>query len=291
MRLGNNPLKAATVAPPARVVVLVITHLPEMESDYHCGRFDVLKHSVTSMIENIGVKDCDFIAWDNGSCQQVRDWLDGQFCKQFLSCNIGKTNALKSVMRMLPEGTILAYGDDDIEYFPGWLAPQIKILETFPNVGTVTGWPVRITGTWGVETAKQWEAVGTKLGTRLDGSFMEFERGRFIPDAWERDYCESIGADYDGYRSLTWGVQDFRITYRGVQAYAMSQHAQFVCYPERVEYLIPWTDAAMPNEIAFDRAVDAAGLLRLATVERVTRHMGNVLEERMQDVPSSQAYY
>jgi hypothetical protein len=58
----------------------------------------------------------------------------------------------------------------------------------------------------------------------------------------------------------------------------MSQHAQFVCYPERVEPLIPWTGAAMANEISFDKAVDTAGLLRLATVERYTRHMGNVLE-------------
>jgi hypothetical protein len=275
MRIGNNPLKSATIPPPARVVVLVITHLPEMESDYHRGRFNVLKRSVTSMIENIGVKDCDFIAWDNGSCQQVRDWLDGQFCKRFLSCNIGKTNALKSVMRMLPEGTILAYGDDDIEYFPGWLAPQIEILETFPNVGTVTGWPVRIAGTWGVDATKEWVE---NYPNPVKEMVCDFEQGRFIPDEWERDYCESIGADYDGYRSLTWGVQDFRITYKGVQAYAMSQHAQFVCYPERVEHLIPWTDKAMASEVEFDKAVDAAGLLRLATAERLTRHMGNVLE-------------
>jgi hypothetical protein len=58
----------------------------------------------------------------------------------------------------------------------------------------------------------------------------------------------------------------------------MSQHAQFVCYPERVEHLIPWTDKAMASEVEFDKAVDAAGLLRLATAERLTRHMGNVLE-------------
>jgi hypothetical protein len=267
MRIGNNPLKSATIPPPARVVVLVITHLPEMESDYHRGRFNVLKRSVTSMIENIGVKDCDFIAWDNGSCQQVRDWLDGQFCKRFLSCNIGKTNALKSVMRMLPEGTILAYGDDDIEYFPGWLAPQIEILETFPNVGTVTGWPVRLMGAWG--------EIGTLTWANQHALV---EAGKFIPSEWDQDYCSSIGRDYESYKTHVWGIQDSRITYKGVSAYAMSQHAQFVCYPERVEPLIPWTGAAMANEISFDKAVDTAGLLRLATVERLTRHLGNVLE-------------
>jgi hypothetical protein len=68
-----------------------------------------------------------------------------------------------------------------------------------------------------------------------------------------------------------------RITYHGVQAYAMSQHCQFVCYPERVEPLIEWTDRVMQDEIPWDKAVDIAGLLRLSTVERYTRHLGNVL--------------
>lgn len=275
MRLGNNPLKSATVAPPARVVVLVITHLP-LTVGYHKNRLDVIKHSMESLDAGIG-DNYYLMIWDNGSCGELRDYLR-QFNadRLILSDNIGKTNALKSVMRMLPEGTILAYGDDDIEYFPNWLAPQIKILEAFPNVGTVTGWPVRITGSWGVDNTFRWG--GTEY---VQNPPTAFDRDRFIPDEWERDYCESVGRDWEGYKTITWGFQDTRITYRGVQAYAMSQHCQFVCYPERVEPLIPWTDAAMADETEFDKAVDAAGLLRLATVERLTHHMGNVLENSL----------
>lgn len=278
MRTANNPLKSATLPAPARVVVLVITHLPEMESAYHRGRFEVIKRSLDTLEDNAIGLDYKLIIWDNGSCVQVKEWAQYVSAPHtlILSKNIGKTNALKSVMRMLPAGSILAYGDDDIEYMPNWLAPQIEILETFPNVGTVTGWPVRITGGWGVDsTLKRAKAKYSPSQT------CDIEQGRFIPDEWERDYCESVGWNWESYKTQTWGVEDFRITYRGVQAYAMSQHCQFVCYPERVEPLIPWTDRAMADESKFDKAVDAAGLLRLATVERYTRHMGNALEERV----------
>ncbi len=281
MRLGSNPLKHATIAPPARVVVLVITHLPEMESDYHRERLSVILRSLSSLMDNIDMatKEYSLMIWDNDSCQKATEHLVRLLPDQIIfSRNIGKTNALKSVMRMLPPGTILAYGDDDIEYFPNWLAPQIQILETFPNVGTVTGWPVRITGTWGEKMTKIWKEKPLAYWYEPDAP-PDFQVGRFIPDEWERDYCESVGRDYQSYSAVTWGALDTRITYKGVSAYAMSQHAQFVCYPERVEPLIEWTDRAMSDEIPFDKAVDAAGLLRLATVERYCRHIGNVLEK------------
>lgn len=268
MRLGNNPLKSFAIPPPARVVVAVITHLPSLQDEYHATRFDVIKQSLWSLYTRGGNVEFDICVWDNGSCEPVREWLDNFYPHRLvLSRNIGKTNALKSIMRMCPPDAILAYGDDDIEYFPGWLAPQIEILETYPNVGTVTGWPVRLMSAWG--------EIGTLTWANQHA---QVETGKFIPSEWDRDYCSSIGRDYEDYKTHVWGIQDSRITYKGVQAYAMSQHCQFVCYPERVESLIPWTDAAMADEIEWDKAVDAAGLLRLATVEQLTRHMGNVLE-------------
>jgi hypothetical protein len=126
---------------------------------------------------------------------------------------------------------------------------------------------VRVSGQWGVISTMTWA-----------NQHAQVEAGKFIADEWEKDYASSIGWDHEDYKTQSWGYMDRRITYKGVQAYAMSQHCQFVCYPERVESLIPWTDEAMPNEVRFDKAVDTAGLLRLATVERVTRHIGNVLE-------------
>lgn len=275
MRLGRNPNADAKVKPFAPVVVLVVTHLPDTQSDYHKGRAAVIYKSIASLKENIGDVDYDLIVWDNGSSDTLFDVIGlDKRVTTILSRNVGKINALKYVMRMLPPGTILAYGDDDIEYFPNWLAPQIEILKTYPNVGTVTGWPVRIAGTWGVRNTVGWAGAFANLGY----SEPTLQEGRFIPDEWERDYAKSIGLEWKFHLERTKHIQDYRITYRGVSAYAMSQHCQFVCYPERIEPLIKWTDKAMPPEQPIDEAIDAAGMLRLATVDRLTRHMGNVLE-------------
>src|SRR3990172_1485112 len=158
MRVGMNPLRHSKIKPPARVVVLVITHLPDLEDGYHKTRFGVLKRSLASLINNIKLSpnEYDIMIWDNASCDEVREWLQRWVCNRFLSRNIGKINALKSVMRMLLPDTILAYGDDDIEYFPNWLQPQLDILTTYPNVGMVTGWPVRITSKWGEGSTLAW---------------------------------------------------------------------------------------------------------------------------------------
>lgn len=265
MRIGQNPLKQATIEPLKKVVVLVITHLPEMGSQYHKNRLGVVKKSLSTLIANNMYDDHSLFIWDNGSCKALTQCLyyDYEPERLILSRNIGKTNALKSVMRMLRPGTILAYGDDDIEYFPNWLQPQIDILETFPNAGTVTGWPTRLESRWGEESTKKWA--------------QDYKVDRFIPEKWEKDYCDSLGRDWPTHQLNTKNDKDFRINYKGVQAYATSHHCQFVCYPERVEPLVPWTDRAMANERDFDMAVDNAGLLRLATVERYTRHIGNKL--------------
>jgi glycosyltransferase involved in cell wall biosynthesis len=271
MRVGQNPLKQACLEAPPRVVVLVITHLPNMDG-YHAKRLDVVKKSLW-LLTNNAYDDHILMIWDNDSCDELVEFLQ-DFTQSkskrdtlILSRNIGKTNALKSVMRMLPPDTILAYGDDDIEYMPNWLQPQIEILETYPNVGTVTGFPVRLASKWGEASTLAWAQKHAQI-----------ETSKFIPVEWEQDYCASVGRDYHQYATATASLTDTRITYKGVQAYAMSQHCQYVCYPERVEPLIQWTDKAMAEEIPFDKAVDAAGMLRLSTVERFTRHMGNVLD-------------
>lgn len=270
MRIGQNPNRHADLPPFPRIVALVVTHLPDLSHPYHKTRFDVLRHSFKTLTDNIGVapEDYDLIVWDNGSCEEVRDWLRGFTCKLFLSCNIGKMNALKFALSGLPPETIVAYGDDDIEYFPGWLAPQIQILETFPNVGAVTGWPVRIASKWGISSA-----------LRFGAEHAEMTQGRFIPREWEMDYCDSIGRDATSYEAATWGVPDVKIRYKGVEALATCQHCQFVGYAGRLAPLIQRTDKAMIDEIQFDEAIDKSGYLRLATVERLTRHIGNVLEK------------
>lgn len=244
--------------------VCVVTHLPDESIQYHAKRREIIKKCLYSLLDGTGEMDYLLVIWDNGSCAEVREFLASlPIDRLILSDNIGKGNALKSVMRMCPPGSILACADDDMEYYPGWLSASIEILTTYPNVGAVTGYPTR---------GQDWP--NTKAWAQQNA---EVKIGKFIPEDWQREHAASLGMDWGAYKSVTSNQNDFKITYKGISTYAISHHCQFVCYPERVEKLIAWTDLAMPPFGHFDDAIEAAGMLQLSTVDRFTKHLGNVL--------------
>jgi hypothetical protein len=59
----------------------------------------------------------------------------------------------------------------------------------------------------------------------------------------------------------------------------MAQHCQFLCQAGKIAPFVRWDHRAMAPEKDFDIAIDEAGLLRLTTKERYTRHMGNIIDD------------
>lgn len=270
-REGTNPLKGKTVGKQPAVVACVITHLPEL-TGYHNNRMQVIQTSLTSLRNNSAMK-IPVMVWDNGSCDVFRDWLIKSFKPEYLvlSPNVGKTSARSAIPRMFPLGVIVAIADDDMLYYPNWLMPQLDLLKTFPDVGCVSGYPVRTQQRWGNEYTLAWAKENAKL-----------EVGRFIPDKWDEDFCTSIGRDYKGFHiKYTEKDRDYLITYKGRKAYAAAHHCQFLAYAGRIAEFTQWTDEALSAEMIFDKTVDGAKLLRLTTTDRLTRHMGNVLDSEL----------
>jgi hypothetical protein len=246
----------------SKVVCLVVTHLPNMEG-YHADRLDVVQTSLRSILKESPYT----IVWDNGSCHEFRTWLRSYpTARVVLSENIGITNAVKTVLSGLPEDTIVAVADDDVEYFPNWLQPQLDILITLPNVGVVSGCPTRIGSALAVESTLDWAQANA-----------EIESGRFVSDEDELDFAHSLGKSWEEHQREVGYLADIRITYKNVSALVGAKHWQYVCYSGRIAPLIQWTGEAMAKQRPFDLAIDAAGLLRLSTVRRYTRHIGNVL--------------
>lgn len=270
MRVGSNPLRAATVPQIHDVVCAVITHLPE-QTGYHKGRLEVIQTSINTLIENAGA-DFSLVVWDNGSCEALRKWLRKISPDVLIeSANVGKATARASVFRMMPPKTVVAMADDDILYYPGWLAAQLKVLKTWPNVAAVSGNPIRTSFRWGCENTIAWmERQGI------------LETGRFIPREYEDDFCVSIGRDPESHAANTAKEQDYRGTWNGVMAYATAHHCQFVSYAGRILPALRNDSYAMGDEKPFDMALDAIGL-RLSTVIRTTRHIGNVIDEKIRE--------
>lgn len=268
MRTEMNPNRRTKADGYAPYIASSIVHLPNFEG-YHEQRFEVVKTSLTTMRENAGL-DCQILIWDNGSCQEFRDWLLNEYKPDYvvLSNNVGLSNARAGLIRMLPPDVILGVADDDMYYYPDWFKAQVELMKYFPNVGQVSGYPVRTQMRWGNRRTLEWARKVAVV-----------EEGSFIPSEWDRDYCTSIGRDYEWHKKYTENDMDKRITYRGVQAYAFAHHCQFICKVKLLANLMNFTTEAMSDDKPFDWAVDTTGMLRLTTINRYTRHMGNVMDD------------
>ena len=270
MRIGHNPL-AGQVAPHSLndIVLTCVTHLPN-QSGYHAGRMEVIQTCLTSMREHADAPHSIAI-WDNGSCPELREWLQDVFKPDvlILSENIGKNTARSMLFRMQHPNSVIGFCDDDIYFYHDWLSPQLEILRRFPNVACVTGYPVRTAFRWGNVNTKAWASVNAKL-----------EYGRFIPDEWERDFAVSIGRDIGDHTKSTVADTDVKITYNGLQAYATSHHCQLLTTAKQMNRLAVFDNQAMASDRPFDEALDRIGL-RLATINRYTRHIGNVFHAEL----------
>jgi hypothetical protein len=154
-------------------------------------------------------------------------------------------------------------------FYNNWLAPQLDLLTSFPHVASVTGYPVRTSFRWGNENTKQWGLENAMV-----------ENGRFLPDKWEDDFAVSIGRSPADHANGSRNDVDTRLTYEGKQAYATSHHCQHIGYAGIMAKALEFDGQTMGEERNFDIRLDRLGL-RLATIERLTRHMGNIIDDEL----------
>ena len=168
-------------------------------------------------------------------------------------------------------GEIIAYSDDDVLFMPGWLEAHLKILETFPKTGLVTGFYIRSQMAFSIKSTME-------FADRFD---VNTERGQLIEQKWEQHYLDNMGRTWERYREETLNLEDVRLTYEGVQALSSAGHHQFVAYKQVLLKALPegWSGRLMGKMREFDDAVDNLGYLRLNTPQPVTRLLGNVLSE------------
>jgi glycosyltransferase involved in cell wall biosynthesis len=274
MRRGQNPAKFIDhVAKPERVTIAVLSYVPFL-SGYHAQSLDVLRVCLGSILRSTEMP-CDLLVFDNGSCSEVVDYLlaeqqAGRIQYLWLSGkNLGKGGAWNSIIRGAP-GEILAYTDSDAEFSPGWLEASLKILETYPGVGMVTGRPFRTDG----------ELYSNTIRWAEGEPEAEVERGQFIP--WEayRAFDMSLGQGESEVRARFETTEDIRLRYRGVEALVGASHWQFVGWKATLQQFLPFEmDRPMGQVRELDRRVNQAGLLRLMTPEPYVMNLSNTLDE------------
>jgi len=274
-RLGISPArnKESNYAP-ARVSVAVLTFIPNLEG-YYRHRLDVLRVCLESILKNT-TPPFDLLVFDNGSCEPVVDYLRemqnaGNIDILLLSKqNMGIVGALQVLFKAAP-GELIAYCDDDILFYPGWLEAELAVVEAYPNVGMVSGVPVR---------------NGARLSSLSNQAFidsppegLQIKEDIQIPDDWEVDWATSTGRDPEEHLEESKDQKVAHLTYNGVNAFAVASHFQYMIPKHVMLQALPdqWTSSLMGQVVELEESVDTEGFLRLSTTQRYVRHIGNVV--------------
>jgi len=274
-RIGMNPGRGKkSDYSPARVTIAVLTFIPNPVG-YFQNRLDVTMGCLESIFVNTTVP-YDLIVFDNGSNRETVSALQalkdaGKIDFLILSGqNIGKIGALQVMLKAAP-GEVIAYCDDDVFMLPGWLERHLEVIDTYPNVGAVTGMYIKPHMKEGISSTLQFaQTPGVKM-----------ERGTFVEKELEQHYIDQTGRTREKYQEEITGLEDVRLTYKGVQTFVSAGHYQFTAPKEAILRALPekWTGNLMGQMRDLDVAIDHLGLLRLSTTPPTLRLLGNLIDK------------
>ena len=222
MRKGQNPAKFVnTVAKPAEITVAVLSYIPYL-SGFYADALKVLDACLNSIKKETKL-EYDLLVFDNGSCDEVQNYLLNEQRSekiQFLILsdkNLGKGGAWNLIFKAAP-GNIIAYADSDVLFHEDWLTKSKEILDLFPNVGMVTSRPF-ITKKEFITSTVKWAAETEEV---------KIESGKFVP--WEiiAEFNLSLGQNIEDIKK-DYDLNDIeKIVYKDKTAYAGASHWQFL---------------------------------------------------------------
>jgi hypothetical protein len=148
-------------------------------------------------------------------------------------------------------------------------------MDTFPNVGMVSGLPVRSAANRAVTANRAF------ISEPPAGVLVETER--WIPDEWERDWAVSTGRNPEDLLTSQREQTDLRLTLNGVEVYPAANHFQYLAPREVLLKAIPkqWSGRLMGQMVELDQSIDTQNHLRLSTTQRYVRHIGNVVSQEL----------
>jgi glycosyltransferase involved in cell wall biosynthesis len=272
MRVGQNPAKfVKDVAKPERITVAVLNYIPFV-SGFYSEMLGVLQTCLDS-IRNTADLPFDLLVFDNGSCQEARNFLTNEFETGAIQTlilsdkNLGKGGAWNIILAGAP-GEIIVYTDNDCLFYPGWMSRCLQILETYPNVGMVTARPFRTSPDFYTSTVEWADKTAN----------VTLEKGQFIPWDVFFEFDNSLGQTEEEIRAHYESTEDVRLVYQGVEAVAGASHWQFMARKDRLQSFLPFSmDRPMGQVRQLDRRMNEAGFLRLMPLEPLVMNMSNTL--------------
>jgi GT2 family glycosyltransferase len=282
VRKGQNPgrqeLKAYS---PEKLAIAALMYIP-VEEGYFANTWNIFQFHLASVHQHTG-EPFNYVVFDNGSCPAVRrrleelheqGWIDWLILS---NQNLGKTGALNWMLEALPNEWI-CYSDSDMLFRPGWLQASWKIDASFPDCGMV--------GAQVVFPDREVDKGNTRFRNTPDPRFRfsqvkptlqavdEYCRGRNIHPERQKDY-RAMQLDQ---------VEDL---HSGVKAYlGGNSHAQWLARRDVIRKILPLPaglQLSREEDTFQDARMDELGLLHLTTTEPFLYHMGNTLDEELNE--------
>lgn len=274
MRIGYNPNKEKKILDTDYFHQVVIpVYIPNQEG-YFRDSFTILKLCLDSLFKT-SHKKTYFTIVNNGSCSEVRTYLDELFQNEIIheiihTTNIGYVNAmLKGIAGQ--NFKFITNADADVLFLNGWQQESYAVFNAFPKTGAVSPTP------------------NSKMLRVLTGNIF-FDKGfsksisfsnvvnpeAMLAFAKSIDY-ETLFNDINLQKYLTISVGDFKALIGATHFVITYRSDIFDVVENRFTEFILGGD----SDSIFDNAVIKNGLWRLSTMDNFAYHMGNVVEEWM----------
>jgi hypothetical protein len=275
MRKGVNPQKDKQFlrSDYCHQVILPV-YIPNHE-DYFKDGLEILKICIASLLKSSHPKTF-FTIVNNGSCQEVKDYLDelshnGSIHELIHTENIGKVNAIfKGIVgHAFPLTTI---SDADVLFINGWQQGVYDIFNAIPKAGAVCTTPLSRRSKY--------------LTSNLLFDYFFSKKVRFTPvkdPAAMKEFARSI--DDERFIREVHLKHNLTLTENNVRAIVGAGH--FVCtYKSDIFHASQFqtSDNYIGGEALtqhIDSPVIKKGYYRLSTEDNFTFHMGNCMENWM----------
>lgn len=144
MRIGFNPNKDKIItASECFHQVIVPVYIPNQEG-YFKDSLPILRNCLESLSKTSHSKTFLTVV-NNGSCSEVKEYLDDLYSKELIqelihTANIGKLNAILKGLTGHPF-ELVTIADADVLFLNNWQKASYAVFEAFPKTGSVSTTP------------------------------------------------------------------------------------------------------------------------------------------------------
>lgn len=277
MRIGSNPNKDKELQKSDFIhQVIVPVYIPHQE-EYFKDSFKILKLCLESLFITSHAKTY-FTVVNNGSCQEIVHYLnqlhqENKIHELIHTSAIGKLNAiLKGVTGHQFE--LITISDADVLFLNNWQKATYEVFEAFPKAGVVSPSPNSkmlryYTGNIIANTLFSKKVAFTSVIAKTD--MQAFAKSIANETLYKSIHLEKqLTITKDATAALI-GAGHFVATYKGV------------VFNNLNERFTKYSLGGKSEEFLLDKPAIELGLYRLSTSNSYVFHLGNVVEDWMQD--------